>query len=248
MANFNSIDPNMQYMQYGQPSVQMVPQAQNGVSAVSINIYNPQAYGNQQGVSYPQAQQQQPAMPYYPQGSYYNNYAPQVTYPANYNNMIGQNMMEAYDKNQPTQPPPAPTSAPTPAADDKKKDEKPKTKVLLTDDYIKSLENYMNNQDAKIRLTATKELLERFKEDDTRKTDMALTALLNKALQDPSPTVRFMALTILDVGYATGDTNTANILKQIQTVSDQYGEDALLASEVLLKMSGQRVEVPQGEK
>ena len=126
-----------------------------------------------------------------------------------------------------------------------KKDKKTKEKVILTDDYIKSLENYLNNQDAKIRLTAAKELLDRFKEDKTRKADPALTALLNKTIQDPKASVRYIGLTILDTNYAQGNEETVNILKQLQNRPDlEYGEDSRLASQILLKMSGQRVEVP----
>ena len=52
----------------------------------------------------------------------------------------------------------------------------------LTDDYIKSLENYMNNENPKIRLIGTKEVLERFKEDENRKDNPSLMALLNKSI------------------------------------------------------------------
>ena len=108
-----------------------------------------------------------------------------------------------------------------------------------------SLENYLNNQDPKIRLTAAKELLERFKEDDTRKNDPALTALLNKVIQDPKASVRYVGLTTLDVGYASGNQETVEILKQLQNRPDlEYGEDSILASQILLKMSGQKVTIP----
>ncbi|MCD8025184.1 MAG: hypothetical protein LUE64_06580 [Candidatus Gastranaerophilales bacterium] len=120
-------------------------------------------------------------------------------------------------------------------AEDKKED---KQKVALTDDYIKTLENYLNSQDKKVRLMGAKELLERFKEDETRKDDAALTALLNKTLQDPADTVKFIGLTALDTGYAAGNNETAQILTQMQSSDSNYGEDASLASKVLLKMSG----------
>ncbi|GBF23082.1 hypothetical protein tpqmel_0486 [Candidatus Gastranaerophilus sp. (ex Termes propinquus)] len=177
----------------------------------------------------------------YPQTNYYNNYAAQAPYPQNYNN-LSQGMSKLVESTEY-----APSGAPqaTEESKDTKKTDEKKTKVLLTDDYIMSLENYLNNENTKIRLSAAKELLERFKEDDTRKTDVALTALLNKVIQDPSPTVRFMGLTVLDIGYATGNQDTVNLLKQIQQSSDQYGEDALLASQALLKMSGQKVEIPK---
>jgi len=121
-------------------------------------------------------------------------------------------------------------------ATEKAKENKPK--VNLTDDYIKTLENYLNSQDKKIRLMGAKELLDRFKEDETRKEDPALTALLNKTIQDPAETVKFVGLTALDAGYATGNNETAQILTQMQSSTSSYGEDATLASKILLKMSG----------
>ncbi len=57
--------------------------------------------------------------------------------------------------------------------------------VALTDEYIMSLENYLNNQNTDIRLMAAKEVLTRLDEDKSRFDDAALNALLNKMLQDP---------------------------------------------------------------
>ncbi len=198
-------------------------------SAVNIQIFNPTA--TTAPVSqYPAAQ---PVMPLYQNTNLYGNQNPGVTYPMNYNAPINQ----TNNYNQPQQ------VQETPKTEDKNK--KTKEKVILTDEYIMSLENYLNNQDAKIRLTAAKELLDRFKEDKTRKADPALTALLNKTIQDPKASVRYIGLTILDTGYAQGNEETVNILKQLQNRPDlEYGEDSILASQILLKMSGQKVEVP----
>ncbi len=205
-------------------------------SAVNIQIFNPVANAApqyQQMQSYPAMQ---PAVPMYPTTSLYDpNNGMQNPYPMNYNSPINQtnNTTNVNNNNE------------TNKTDDKKKDDKKKEKVILTDDYIRSLENYLNNQDPKIRLTAAKELLERFKEDDTRKADPALTALLNKVIQDPKASVRYVGLTTLDVGYAQGNSETAEILKQLQNRPDlEYGEDSILASQILLKMSGQKVTIP----
>ncbi len=208
-------------------------------SAVNIQIFNPTA--NAGPVS--QYPAMQPAVPLYQNTSLYGNQNPGVTYPMNYNAPINQ----TNNYNQLPQNTQEDTKAPVEPEKktDDKKDKKTKEKVILTDDYIKSLENYLNNQDAKIRLTAAKELLDRFKEDKTRKADPALTALLNKTIQDPKASVRYIGLTILDTGYAQGNEETVNILKQLQNRPDlEYGEDSRLASEILLKMAGQRVEVP----
>ena len=131
--------------------------------------------------------------------------------------------------------------------DVKPEDDKLKTKkaniVQLTDDYIRTLENYLNNPNVKVREMGVKELMERFKEHKSRYNDIALTNLLNKALQDGSKNVRFLAMSTLDAGYAQGDTLTQQLLQKMQSSKDVYGEDAMYASEILLKTAGNKVEV-----
>ncbi len=160
-----------------------------------------------------------------------------MTYPPNY-----------YTTNygpqgQPPQPMPPQTPPQTPAAPteaDKKKTEK-RDIVELTDDYIKNLENYLNSQDPEVRLMGGKEVLARLQEDDSRKSDKALNALVNKMLQDPSQKVRVIALAALNSKAATGDDLTVQILKNMQNKKTTDGQDALLASEILLKMSGNTI-------
>jgi len=203
-------------------------------SAVNIQIFNPVANAAPQAPCYQPYPAMQPAVPMYPTSNLYGpNNGMQNPYPMNYNSPINQ----TYNTTN--------VNSGDNKTDDKKKDDKKKEKVILTDNYIMSLENYLNNQDPKIRLTAAKELLERFKEDDTRKADPALTALLNKVIQDPKASVRYVGLTTLDVGYALGNNETIEILKQLQNRPDlEYGEDSILASQILLKRSGQRVTIP----
>lgn len=126
------------------------------------------------------------------------------------------------------------------------KDKKTKKVVPLTDEYIKSIENYLNSDNRKMRLIGAKELLERFKEDENRKDNPSLMPLLNKCLRDVSPAVRFVALTALQLEYALGNDETVTILKEIQSVNaDKIGEDQLMASEILLKMSAsEKIDVP----
>ena len=70
-----------------------------------------------------------------------------------------------------------------------------KTKVVaLTNEYIMSLENYLNNPNTEIRLMAAKEILTRLDEDKDRYDDVALNALLNKMLQDPEQLIRVAAM------------------------------------------------------
>lgn len=124
---------------------------------------------------------------------------------------------------------------------DKKNTEKRKI-VELTDDYIKTLENYLNSQDKEVRRNAAKEVYARLEEDDSRHDDKALTALINKMLQDPSEEIRVIALSALDGRIVTGDDYTVNVLKNMQQNNNGYGQDAIDASNILLKMSGRQVE------
>ena len=118
------------------------------------------------------------------------------------------------------------------------KDEKHKVIIPLTDEYIKSLENYLNSDNSKIRLTGIKNVIDRFKEDEDRRDNPSPVPLLNKALQDSSPSVRFLALTALQLDYTKGDNITVQILKNmVENSKENYGEDAILASEALLKIA-----------
>ena len=133
------------------------------------------------------------------------------------------------------------TSTETTSVDSGKKTEK-RTIVMLTDDYIKNVENYLNSQDKEVRLMGAKEVAARALEDPSRKNDKALTALVNKMLQDPDLKVRFLALSLLYSRNITGDDYTVNVLKQMQNSTSGYGQDALMAANILLKMSGQTTE------
>ena len=109
--------------------------------------------------------------------------------------------------------------------------------VALTNEYIMSLENYLNNPNSDIRLMAAKEILTRLDEDKSRYDDAALNALLNKMLQDPDQLVRIAALSALNSQLASGNNYTVQILTKIQQNPDSDREDVLEASEILLKMT-----------
>ena len=122
--------------------------------------------------------------------------------------------------------------------------EKPKKDVvLLTDDYIKTLENYIRNDNPDIKLMGAKELMKRFREDESRKNDPALTALLNLTLQSKYSNVKMVGLGILQNGWAQGDAFTQQLLAQIQQSNTGYGLDALDAADAALKTAGQTVKV-----
>lgn len=126
---------------------------------------------------------------------------------------------------------------------EEQKPKKTKRIVELTDDYIRTLENYLRNQNKDIRMQGMKELVKRFEEDKTRFDDPALNALLNIALQDKSSVVRSLALTLADSGVAKGDATTLEILKNLRTTKSNFGVDAMTANSALLKMSADTKEV-----
>jgi len=109
--------------------------------------------------------------------------------------------------------------------------------VVLTNDYIKNLENYLRNNNAELRKQAVKELLLRFKEDKSRLENPSLTGLLNLALQDTNSIVRTLAMSIITSGYAKGNDITSQLLKQLQNNKSNYSLDAIQASDALLQMS-----------
>ena len=230
---------------YSYPNVSPVP-IQASPNAVNINIISPQAYAGAPNYNVNGAASNvQPVYPAYnPIYSQYPN--ANMAYPYNYNNNIAaqnpsQPALNAVNETNLINKTPNPNeadenkNAAVEKSEDKKEDDKNKVKTILTDDYIKSLENYLDNDNPKVRLIGAKELLERFKEDDTRKDNPSLVALLNKTLRDTSPSVRFLGLTMLQTGYTTGNDETISILKEIQSSNkDGLGDDALRASEILL--------------
>jgi len=201
----------------GQPQSVQVP----NYSGVNIQIFNP-------SVAAPGA-----ALP--AQNTTTNNsYTTNPSYPPNY---YTQNYNTTNAAPQPVAPPPVKEEAPV----EKKKTEK-RNIVQLTDEYIKNLEGYLNNQDPEVRLMGAKEVVARLAEDDSRKGDKALNALVNKMLQDPSQKVKVMAMATLNSRIATGDETTVQLLKGIQQQKTGQGLDAQDASQILLKMSGNTVE------
>lgn len=222
-----------QYAQY--PQLQTQP-AQNlqvpaSTSGVNIQIFNP-------SVSTPGSQ---PATynvnaPCYP-SNYYTGHLGQ---PQNLNNNDGANS-KGSNTNTDTKTDSNTKTDTNTKTDEKKKTEKKKI-VQLTDDYIRNLENYLNSQEKQVRLSAAKEVYARLEEDETRKDDKALTALINKMLQDPDQEIRIIALAALEGRICTGDDFTIGVLKQMQQSKDGYGQDAVDASNILLKMAGKQVE------
>ncbi|MCQ2739034.1 MAG: HEAT repeat domain-containing protein [bacterium] len=114
------------------------------------------------------------------------------------------------------------------------KNGKKKQVKALTNEYIMSLENYLNNPNTDIRMMAAKEILTRFDEDRNRYDDAALNALLNKMLQDPAKLVRIAALSALSSDLASGNDYTMKLLDNIQRDPQSDPEDVLEASQIML--------------
>ncbi len=129
------------------------------------------------------------------------------------------------------------------------KEENVETKevTLLTDEYIMTLENYLRNENKDIRTQGIEMLAKCFREDKTRSDDIALNNLLNLALQDVEPRIRVLAMCLLDTKDAKGDDLTYDILTQLQTSTAYGGEEAKLASKVLLEINTQKVQVTENE-
>lgn len=230
--------PQNYYIPQAQPQIQQPQNMQipSSTSGVNIQIFNP-------SVTPPGAQPPT-----------YNVNAP--CYPSNY--YTGQLNGQPGNQTPPTSVGPEGTkgaeetgeskdskettsSEKTETSDGKQKTEKKKI-VQLTDEYIKNLENYLNSQEKDLRLSAAKEVYARLEEDPSRKDDKALTALINKMLQDPSEEIRILALSALQSRIVTGDDFTVGVLTKMQADKSNYGMDAADASKILLQMSGKQVE------
>ncbi len=248
-----------------QPQAIAVPSSQSGVH---IQIYNPSVgtpgAAPVYNVNAPSYGQNPNQMQSYPSNYYTNNWGqgyncPQ--YPASgipnqsINGGVSQtqnvtvtppvynapNVATAQQNQTPPQATQQNTATSSNSENNGKKTEK-RTIVMLTDEYIKNVENYLNSQDKEVRLMGAKEVVARALEDPSRKDDKALTALVNKMIQDPDMKVRFLGLSLLYSRNITGDEYTVNVLKNMQNSTTGYGQDALMAANILLKMSGQTTE------
>lgn len=251
--------PNMPTACYCQPqTVQQQIQGGQTIPVQPVQVQQPQAVPVQSAQVQPQ-QAQNVQVPNYsgvniqifnpsvtPQGAtapVYNVNAPNYAtnpangcYPSNYytNNFMPQELQNAQNSSEQNS---------TSSVNEKTEKKTEKREIVqLTDEYIKNLENYLNSQDKEVRLMGAKEVVARLEEDSSRKDDKALNALINKMLQDPSTPVRILAMSALNSRAASGDELTVNLLQQMQNSKSGYGQDALQASEILLKMSGQKVE------
>ena len=243
MANY--MDKNLQVPNYSGVNIQIFNPAVNTVpqqGALQQNSYPTTMESPQVSTQAPVNSNAVAPAPWatIPQGSVYNN-----------NNQVNNNIQypqAPQGMQQPAYMAPYPYQMPYPAyypqpitnpqTESNKLDiqtEKKKV-VVLTDDYIRSLENYLNNSNREIRLQAAQDIVKRFEEDSSRFDDPALNALLNKMLQDPQGSIRGIALSLITTGSAQGNNYTAQLLNTMQH-NQNNKEDALQAAEALLRMA-----------
>ena len=110
--------------------------------------------------------------------------------------------------------------------------------VVLTDDYIKQLENFLNSDNIEYREYAASEVIKRLDEDKTRYNDKALNALVNKMILDPyAHKVRERGLIALDSQLASGDENTKDVLELVKRDPELLDRDRGMIDSCLLQMS-----------
>lgn len=122
--------------------------------------------------------------------------------------------------------------------------QKTKFIVELTDDYIKTLENYLRNENADVRKMGINELIKRYEEEKSRYNNPSLSALLNIALQDPSPSNRLLAMSVIASGSAQGNDDTIKLLQNLTTSDKLYGQESKMANDALINAVQVKVEVP----
>lgn len=111
--------------------------------------------------------------------------------------------------------------------------------IALTNEYIMTAEKNLNEPDKEVRRSTAAEILTRLGEDPSRYNDAALNALLNKMLQDPDHVVKLAALSAFSEKLASGNEYTVTLLKNIQNNPNSDKNNVILATNILLTMSGE---------
>ena len=218
----NYIPRYMPLVQQGQvypiPVPPQIPQDSKNSSVGAVNITINGVNPTMQSSAAPSA------MPYYPP----------------INNPIQDTKKETTESKKEVLPTPAPEKKPEETKNEMKNNKKPV--VELTDVSVQQLEKKLNNNDKNERAHAVAELINRFKEDETRKDDPRLTNLLNMALQDSSKPIVLAAMQSIGNGYANGNQITEQRLQAIRDSRDTFGNSET-AEGILAKISAKQPEV-----
>ena len=216
---------------------------QQGASGVNIVIYNPSVIPGNASIANSYCS--------YPMQAYPSNYyvqkpqTPKVSAPANTINEISDKTNETEDQNNYNNFQSEDSDAKQIKDLNNESATETKKYTQLTDDYVRTLENFLRSDNAEIRVSGMKKLMELLQEDPSRSDDIALNNLVNLALQDKNHKVRFLALCTIENHWATGDDLTYQILNNMQNSSEIYGQDALFAANLLLDMAANKVEVEE---
>lgn len=186
-----------------------------------------------------------------------NNYNPHtnVTYPPN--QVMQQPLPPPPPQPQPVQPQPQPAPPPPPAQppapqpekapEEKKPEEKkeePKTEPKkignIPESLIAAIDKGLSNPNTEVRIKAATKLLKTFEENPDSKDHPALLVLLNRTLKDPHQNVRLFGEIILKTGAADGDITTQNVLTDMTGSTKAFGQDALMANDILLDIAGRQ--------
>ena len=215
---------------YNYPTTSLYdPNTKQASSGVNIYIYNPSAIGGPSSNSVANATYAMPASNPVAQAPVQN---PIPSAP-----MMMDDGVRSFAPNQTV------SIANTPISGEQTQNTRKKKVVELTDEYIKSLENYLRSPNESDRRTAITDIINRYEEDSSRYDDPALTALLNIALQDPKASNRMAAMSVISAEQAHGDANTIKILNNLQTSTKVNGQEAKMAKEAALKASQNKIEI-----
>lgn len=112
--------------------------------------------------------------------------------------------------------------------------------TILTDDYIKNLEQLLTSENSEYREYAAAEVIKRLDEDKTRFNNPQLNALVNKMVMDPfDHKVRGRGLYALENQLASGDANTMSVLQWIKQDPNILERDLGSVDKIMLQLSAQ---------
>lgn len=239
-------------------------QPKTSVDSVRIDIINPKASagGDASGIA-PSGQNTSPYA--YQQPQYYSY--PPYYYPngQNINNNYNPNINQYNTTNPAPQPVPQPQPQPQPAPQppvqpqpqpqnqqpqnqqpqqpneqQPKPPEKTEQKQIgnIPDSLIAAIDKGLSNPNTEVRIAAATKLLKTFEEHPESKDHPALTVLLNRVLKDPAQNVRLFGEITLKTGAANGDEETKNVLNGMTSSTKAYGQDAIMANNILFDMAG----------
>lgn len=110
--------------------------------------------------------------------------------------------------------------------------------VVLTDEYVQSLDHMLDSENSELREYAASEVIKRLDEDKTRFNDKALNVLVNKMVLDPyDHKVRGRGLYALENQLASGNEDTIKVLEMIKQDPYILERDKGSVEKIMLQLS-----------